>query len=1196
MGAYEDKGHIAIDGYPFVLALMPRTGRHVFGRDEAPHFVSKVSSGDPNYRDSTFFPHWVQNNWLNGFDQEKWNDGGKFFRSAGVNPTEQEELTLQKKYNSLGQAESGVNVLTQLSWRAPAVSAFGTGIDGDLTISADTTDTPIDSACTGTIGSTTLSATNASFAVGQYIFIHQSQGTGTGNWMKNKILGYTAGTITLQDALNAEYVTGAQVLVMKQYSSITINSGKTWSCKAWNGTTGGILAFMCSGTMTVTGTISAVGATGIAQTGGVNSTGGGYRGGGGCVDPTTAAIQGESELGVGTQSKSANGSGGGGGQSTPIGGTAYQTDADLSTRFCFGGGGGGGKADRGTGPSGGNGGGIIFAMVKTATVTGAISADGGAGRANGSNDWGDGGGGGGGCIYIKANTATLGTGLVHAAGGLAGTGGSGGKGAGGAGSANGSNGDGAGGNGGVGRVHMDYAVSYTGTTSPTLDTAVDATLVDNPASSSATHILGYSNGKIRSSDGAGAYTELFDARKITWFEPTGDGYSIIGDDGGTEKAAAQSFQVPATMKVKAIQVKLKKSAGTPGNITVRIETNSSTTPSGTLANANATATLTAFTTDTDAIYTVEFPDSFTLTVSTTYWLVIKVAAGANDNNYSWTTLAAGGYASGNNATSTDGGSTWSAGTKDHYFRILGNTTSVNDSLISSITGTTKAYFAVGDPASIADGDARLVSYDGTTWAVAKVFNTTGESCALSLAEFGATPKLYVGLGGMAKVYSSSDGTTFTLSKRFTKPDNPGYVMTLQEYGGRLYAGGGYPELLYGNNTQYGGFMYSYDEYSWTYIPQFEYTVVVSARVYDNLLFIGTIKRHLYVYNTASMDKLFEFPWDVQIRSMYKWDDKLAIAIAPTPGKASEGEEGIYLFDRNGFHKAFYVTDREWYSVYVFNNNLVGGSDEGYAYVTNYDNYQASGTLQMSYFEASLPSIDKLWRSVVLQYEALETGCTIQVEYKTDESDSSWTNLGTASTVASTQKELTFPVAFYSKKLSLRITLATSVASSTPKLKVIDARYLISPDFKYLWKMKVACPDNLVWLDGTEPISTTTTIISYSDTTLDLLDASGFPTKGRAVIVDAGVEDEFTWTGRTGNQLTGVAGLSNHSDIALTVKITGAMLHKTLLVLKQTKQFYTYTDIDGLTYTTTFHQLQEDEFIVNQEDGIENNIPISLLEA
>ena len=69
MSAIQGKFHLTIDGYGFLLAKMPRAERHIYGREESPHFVNKFSSGDPNYRDSTFFPHWVQNNWLNGFNQ-----------------------------------------------------------------------------------------------------------------------------------------------------------------------------------------------------------------------------------------------------------------------------------------------------------------------------------------------------------------------------------------------------------------------------------------------------------------------------------------------------------------------------------------------------------------------------------------------------------------------------------------------------------------------------------------------------------------------------------------------------------------------------------------------------------------------------------------------------------------------------------------------------------------------------------------------------------------------------------------------------------------------------------------------------------------------------------------------------------------------------------------------------------------------
>ena len=134
---------------------------------------------------------------------------------------------------------------------------FGDGSDGALTIAADTTQAPTDSACTGTAAAYELTATNAAFAADQRVLIHQTQGTGAGTYQFNSISSYTAGTITLEDALNATYTTGAQVIVMPQYSGVTVSTGKTWTAKLWNDTTGGILAALCNGIITVTGAITA---------------------------------------------------------------------------------------------------------------------------------------------------------------------------------------------------------------------------------------------------------------------------------------------------------------------------------------------------------------------------------------------------------------------------------------------------------------------------------------------------------------------------------------------------------------------------------------------------------------------------------------------------------------------------------------------------------------------------------------------------------------------------------------------------------------------------------------------------------------------------------------------------------------------------------------------------------------------------
>lgn len=355
---------------------------------------------------------------------------------------------------------------------------FGDGSDGVLTISSNTTESPIDSVCSGTSGTNSLSATNASFAAGQIILIHQTIGTGAGNWQRTTIQSYTAGTITTTDNLNYSYSTGAQVRVLKQYSAVTINSGVSYTAKAWDGNTGGIIAWVCSGATTVSGTISAraCGYRGGAQ--GNNSIN---------VDPRGHQGEGTSGAGVdtfGSGNYNPNGNGGGGGSngsspqnsgnggggghaSSGTTGTAHSGatagtggnsagTADLTT-MVFGGGGGGGQGNNDAGGSGGAGGGIIFVSSATIDVSGAINAqgtDGGSGVSSG------GGGGAGGSVLLKAQVATLGTNIIYVSGGAGGNSGQGGAGA-------------------SGRIHLDYYTSYTGTTSPTVDVAQDSSLLTN---------------------------------------------------------------------------------------------------------------------------------------------------------------------------------------------------------------------------------------------------------------------------------------------------------------------------------------------------------------------------------------------------------------------------------------------------------------------------------------------------------------------------------------------------------------------------------------------------------------------------------------------------------------------------------------------------------------------------------------------
>ena len=366
---------------------------------------------------------------------------------------------------------------------------FGNGADGNLTIGSNTTDAPIDSSCSGTSGQTALTATNASFAPGQLILIHQSRGTGAGSWELNKIAAYTAGTITTQHALQNTYTDSgnsqAQVLVLKQYRDVTISSGFTLTGKAWNGDVGGILAILAKGTVTIAGTLSNVGTVNNGE--GVRNNGGGYRGGMSFDATNSFGGVGESINGDNnnaSSSASANGGGGGGGNanfnagggggngtsgangqgSDSTNGADGSTAGNASlTTMVFGDAGGGatGIAGMGNNVAGGvNGGGIIIVIAPTIVITGSVTAK--AADRSTTNVRANGGGGAGGSILLKGQNITLGTNLVVATG-----------------STITNTEKEKGGNGGVGRIHADYSKSFSGTTNPTIDTTNDLSIKPN---------------------------------------------------------------------------------------------------------------------------------------------------------------------------------------------------------------------------------------------------------------------------------------------------------------------------------------------------------------------------------------------------------------------------------------------------------------------------------------------------------------------------------------------------------------------------------------------------------------------------------------------------------------------------------------------------------------------------------------------
>lgn len=376
----------------------------------------------------------------------------------------------------------------QLITRVIPGKPFGTGADGALTISASATQTQTKATASGSATSTSLTAGSSSFTNGDLVMIHQSRGTGAGQWEINKVAsGGGSTSLTMSTALYYTYGTGAQIIKIPQYTDVTVNSSQTWSAPAWDGSTGGFLIFAAKGTVTISGTLNgaSLGYRGGAQPGETSGTANGFRGEGTSGDNGTRQT-GSNGNGAGGGSTVASngyyGAGGGGGSYGSAGtdGERINTDATFGSAgstvgdtnlasMTFGGAGGSGGSDweantaTAYGGAGGNGGGAIvifgktFASPNSLTTRGSdgynaeYAPDGGAA----SNPHGGGGGAGaGGSILICAYDVNVGTDKLTTIGGTFGES-----------SRSEAN---AGGNGGKGRIAVYYGLSLTGSISSSL--------------------------------------------------------------------------------------------------------------------------------------------------------------------------------------------------------------------------------------------------------------------------------------------------------------------------------------------------------------------------------------------------------------------------------------------------------------------------------------------------------------------------------------------------------------------------------------------------------------------------------------------------------------------------------------------------------------------------------------------------------
>ena len=341
----------------------------------------------------------------------------------------------------------------------------GDGADGSATLSADFNTR---ATITGTATSTSATAGSTAFADGDLVLLHQTRGTGIGQWEINKVAsGGGTTSLVFTEANHYTFVPGAQILKIPRYTTATINSTAP---TVWGGSVGGVSVIAASVSCTIPNGQS------------LNINGGGDRGSAG-VGVDTDGTQGEGLADRGVTSTANNGPGGGGGSDLPGGSAAggggggnaaAGTDggngstgqkgiggtlggAADGTTIVMGGGGGSGGGWNGTfvGGAGGGGGQLFFVFTPDFTVSGGITSTGAVGSPGG----GGGGGGAGGSVMVHCNNYTIGSSIITCTGGAGGD----------------RVGDGgAGGAGAVGRVSIHYSGTQSGTSNPaqtaTLDT------------------------------------------------------------------------------------------------------------------------------------------------------------------------------------------------------------------------------------------------------------------------------------------------------------------------------------------------------------------------------------------------------------------------------------------------------------------------------------------------------------------------------------------------------------------------------------------------------------------------------------------------------------------------------------------------------------------------------------------------------
>ncbi len=226
---------------------------------------------------------------------------------------------------------------------------------------------------------------------------------------------------------------------------------------------------------------------------------------------------------------------------------------------------------------------------------------------------------------------------------------------------------------------------------------------------------------------------------------------------------------------------------------------------------------------------------------------------------------------------------------------------------------------------------------------------------------------------------------------------------------------------------------------------------------------------------------------------------------------------------------------------------VGNNSIAYFDAIPKNDRQLTGYVKTSIHDADVPTIDKLYHSVTINFDTLVSGHSIAVHYSID-GGVTLTSLGTVAFTtdgAVNNKTFLFTDAIVAKTLMLKFILTGNGGTDTPALNDFSCKFVPMTNYAKTWTVRINCGDDVLDLAGfpvpkrgrelsgfLEKAWLTKEILSFQDleyantqlngaltsaaTTITVDSTVDFPEVGRLLIDN----EEILYTGKTPTTFTG----------------------------------------------------------------------------